>query len=401
MEDITPSLLKSIQTEFQEAIRGSKVISGLYAKVRDRTATYQEANEFAVEVGEILSKAYRGNISSAVLPDGKMYYNIAQRILNPTLKQNHELITDVTTQVQQSLNEAAGIGIKAITPEVNLDRINGLIERVSTEEHFDDVGWIFGEPIVNYSQSIVDDSIRVNAEFQSKAGLRPLIIRKVTGNCCEWCRALAGKYRYPDEVPDNVYRRHQRCRCTVDYNPRSGKIQNVHSKQWRAEDEKEKIEVRKRVGINSLLGEDVTPRYYGTANPGKGTITHEEGFNIARHSEEVEMADFLHKMFGGEITLLNEVNIQDVKTADFLWNKKLWDLKTVTSEKAADSAIRKGLKQIKSNPGGVILDYRKRNISVESLMEVVDGRMRRGIENDTDIMIILDERKIKVYRYKK
>ena len=145
----------------------------------------------------------------------------------------------------------------------------------------------------------------------------------------------------------------------------------------------------------------MTSQYYGFANPKKGTITLEAGLEPSRHAEEISMAEYLHTMFGGEITLLNEANLDKVKTADFLWNKKLWDLKTVTTEKAADSAIRKGLKQIKSNPGGIILDYRNREVSLENLLTVIEGRMRRGFEYDTDIMVILDDKTVKVYRYKK
>ena len=88
MEDIAPVLLKKIQQDFQNGFDKSSMIKGLYAKVRDGTATYKEANEFALETGELLAKAYRNNISSDVLPDGKLYYNIAQRILNPTLRNN-------------------------------------------------------------------------------------------------------------------------------------------------------------------------------------------------------------------------------------------------------------------------------------------------------------------------
>lgn len=247
MEDIAPGLLKKIQEDFRSGVNKSELISGLYAKVRDGTATYREANDFAIEVGEILSKAYKSNLASGVLPDGRMYYNIANRIITPTMTNNYEIITDVTKQIQKSLNEAADIGMKAITPELNQDRIKGIVDRVSETADFDEIAWILGEPVVNFSQSIVDDSIRENAQFQAKAGLQPIITRKVAGNCCDWCKALAGKYRYPDDVPNEVYRRHQRCRCTVDYNPGSGKVQNVHSKEWRNE-AADVIEERKNIG---------------------------------------------------------------------------------------------------------------------------------------------------------
>lgn len=252
MEDIAPVLLKKIQQDFQNGFDKSSMIEGLYAKVRDGTATYKEANEFALETGELLAKAYRNNISSDALPDGKLYYNIAQRILNPTLRNNYELITDVTEQVQKALNDAANIGIKPVKPELNQDRIDGIINRASDADNYDAVSWILDEPVMNFSQSIVDDSIRENAEFHAKAGMSPKIVRKLHGGCCEWCRALAGTYSYPD-VPKDVYRRHQRCRCTVDYYPGNGKIQNVHSKQWNTQEERDRIEARK---ITGLIAED-------------------------------------------------------------------------------------------------------------------------------------------------
>lgn len=110
-------------------------------------------------------------------------------------------------------------------------------------------------PIINFSQSIVTDFIRENAEFQSKAGLPSVIVRKLAGGCCDWCRSLAGTYTYPDNVPKDVYRRHQRCRCTVDFHPsdsRKGRVQNVHSKKWRKEDviEKYKIALTKQTELS-------------------------------------------------------------------------------------------------------------------------------------------------------
>lgn len=251
MDDITPSLLKVIQKDFQTMFDKSDIISRLYAKVRDGTATYVEANEFAIETGDILSRAFKNNLSAAVLPDGKMYYNIAQRILEPTMTNNYDLITDITNQVQNALNKSAGIGIKAITPELNSDRIAGIINKVSNADNFEDVAWVLGEPIKTFSQSIVDDSIKANAEFHSRAGLQPVITRKVAGDCCDWCKAVAGTYRYPDDVPHDVYRRHQRCRCTVDYVPGDGKIQNVHTKKWQTQEQRDRIEARKNIGVKT------------------------------------------------------------------------------------------------------------------------------------------------------
>lgn len=226
-EDIVPDLLERIRTDFQKLFEKNKKIIDLYAKVRDGTGTYAEANEFSIEVGEMLAKILGMDLASDILPDGRMYYNIADRIIGPMMKNNYDLITDVTSQVQKSLNDKAGIGIKPIKPELNQDRIDGIVNRVSETTLFDDIAWILDEPIKVFSQSVVDDAIKANAEFQYEAGLSPKIERKTTGKCCEWCRNLAKTYMYPD-VPKDVYRRHDYCRCTVDYIA-GKKRHNVHN----------------------------------------------------------------------------------------------------------------------------------------------------------------------------
>ena len=161
--------------------------------------------------------------------------------------------TDVTEQVQVALNKRAGIGIKAQVPAINKDRIRGIVDKVSGSDSFADVEWMLKEPIINFSQSIVDDFIRTNAEFQSKLGMRPVITRKVAGNCCDWCKALSGTYAYPENVPDDLYRRHRYCRCTVIYDPKDGKrkVQDSHTKKWHSDSESAILEARKSVGLKA------------------------------------------------------------------------------------------------------------------------------------------------------
>lgn len=255
MEDIAPELLSKIENYFTDGMESNKRIAALYARIRDGTATYKEVNDFAIEAGEILAAAFRKHLSASALPDGKMYYNIANRIISKTLRHNYDLISEVASQVQGALNRHAGIGMKAFRPELNVDRINGLVEKVSEAENYDEVAWVLDEPVINFSQSIVDDYIRGNAEFQGAAGMQPRIVRSAVGKCCEWCQKLAGTYVYPN-VPHDVYRRHERCRCTVDYDPGTGKKrQNVHTKNWMSAGDRERLEARKKIGAGLKTGE--------------------------------------------------------------------------------------------------------------------------------------------------
>lgn len=231
--DIVPELLENIQRDFNTAISSNEKLQNIQAMIGNGTATYQQANEYAIEVGEALALSFSANIKSETLPDGKMYYNIAERVLHPTLSTNHNIVAQVSAEIQEQLNRSVGLGLRGIQPSVNRPRIESIINRVVAEEIFDNVAWILQEPIVNFTQSVVDDTIKANVEFQGESGLSPQIIRTAHGNPpCEWCRSMAGVYKYPD-VPEDVYKRHDRCRCIVEYNPGDARRQNVWTREWR------------------------------------------------------------------------------------------------------------------------------------------------------------------------
>lgn len=259
-EDIAPKLLEDIQSDFQRRFDADKKTKDIYRKIELGSATYKEVNEFAIETGELLASVFKKNLSSDILPNGKMYYNIADRVIRPMLENNYSLVADISETVQSMLNKKAGIGIKAVKPKLNKDRIHGIIDIVSEKDDFNKVAYIIEEPVVNFTQSVVDAAIRANADFQYEAGLSPKIRRTSTGKCCEWCDKLTGVYGY-EEVSDtgnDVFRRHKYCRCTVEYDPGDGKIQNVHNKKWRNKNESDKIKVRKKVGTKSKKTE--TPK---------------------------------------------------------------------------------------------------------------------------------------------
>jgi len=230
MNDIVPELLDKIQRDFQDEVKKSNKLKALRKLIDDKQATYEQANEYAIEIGEILARSFKKNISSSVLPDGRMYFNIGERILNPTLTKNYELVTNITKEIQEELNRQVGIGLKVSVPKVDKGKIKGFVDRLSSEL-FDDVSWILQEPIVNFTQNGVNDVLEANASFQANVGLKPKIKRTLVGGACDWCVALAGTYEYPD-VPEDVYKRHERCRCTVEYIPNRGvKRQNVWTKR--------------------------------------------------------------------------------------------------------------------------------------------------------------------------
>ena len=107
------------------------------------------------------------------------------------------------------------------------------MEKVSSYENYAEAEWLTQEPVVNFTQSVVDDAIRENVAVQAEAGLSPTVTRIAEAGCCRWCADLEGEYAYP--VDRDVYRRHENCRCMVIYDPGKGKLQNAHTKVLYAE----------------------------------------------------------------------------------------------------------------------------------------------------------------------
>ena len=251
-EDIAPALLESIRQDFERNLGGRQRAVQLLEKIQAGGANYADAGDYAEEVGAALADAFRAHLSSAALPDGRMYWNIADRVVRPLLEQDHTLVAEAAQTVQQSLNTEAGLGIRPQPVPLNESRVEGILNKISAAERYDDVAWVLGEPVKNFSRAIIDESIRRNVEFQGGAGLRPRVIRRVVANCCRWCSNLAGTYTYPD-VPQEIYQRHEYCRCTVQYDPGDGsrRRQDVHTKQWTDPDENAKILERKLVGLRA------------------------------------------------------------------------------------------------------------------------------------------------------
>lgn len=190
----------------------------------------------------------------------------------------------------------------------------------------------------------------------------------------------------------------------AQYNAAGGDI-NVMRRAQYAEN-KIKINAQKRAAYAARKSnsgpEDVLEEYRRTAKPGEGSITYDEGYNRTRHADEIKTAQWLHDHLGGDIVLLNESNIQGQKMPDYLWRNSYWDLKTLSSEKAANSAIRHGLQQIRNNPGGLILDVGDLDVSLDKLNAVIEKRMQwNQTKTAVDIMVVRKGKPIEILRYQK
>lgn len=251
VQDVVPVLNERVQTSFKGYCLKDRRITQVSKRIRDGTATLRDAHTYAESIGENLSRALVGNLTESVLPDGKLYYNIAKRVVTPSLEENYSLVNDIASDVQEIIDKAEGIGLKAIKADFPDERIQGLIDKMTADNITLEraISWL-GEPIINNSEAFVDDFVRANAEFRAGVGLKTTLTRSVEFGCCEWCSALAGTYDYGN-APDDIYRRHEFCRCVVTYSSEKTS-QNVWTKrQW--ETSADDLERRKTAGQSQGL----------------------------------------------------------------------------------------------------------------------------------------------------
>lgn len=242
MVDMAPELLQQIQSDWSDNLKNDAEIKSLIEKINEGKATYKEVEDLSYRVGKDLSKSLLDNITEDILPNGHVPQNVAEKILHPTLNNAHNLVTNVAIKVQSDMNSAAEIGLRAQKTDYDKDRAQGLVHKL-TNGQFEDTKWILDEPVTLFVQSVADNTLKKNVDFQAHSGLKPQIIRKASSKCCDWCEDLEGTYDYGSE-PKDVYRRHERCKCSVDYNPGTGKRQDVWSKAWHEDVDKNKVEQR-------------------------------------------------------------------------------------------------------------------------------------------------------------
>lgn len=241
-------VIENIINHFDKGFKESDKIKSALEVLKENKATFKNANDLAMEVGNILSDVFKDTLNSDMLYNKKMYQEMAEKLVNSSLKKAHEVISDYSTSVMGNLNKVSKVSGGVVTPTFNQNKANGIVTRLVRDE-FEKVKWILDAPVKTFCQSVVDDTVKVNVKHHARLGLKPVVKRVSSGNCCDWCNKIAGVYDYPD-VPKDVYRRHSNCDCVVEYFPGDGKKQNVWTKKLTNSENNAKIEKRKRIAIS-------------------------------------------------------------------------------------------------------------------------------------------------------
>lgn len=211
MADIGAELLEKIRKDFKE--HTDYIFSTTDIK------TMENASEITCLLGKKLAESIRRNVTADVLPDNRLYYNIADTILNGILKDNYNLVNQIAEQAQLNADKELGINLAVQKAEFPEKRVQAVVNAVSDKElETETAVRRMAEPAENITKSFFTDFTEKNADFRHNVGLETYIVRKADGKCCEWCNSVAGKYPYPRKnIPEEVFRRHDGCGCSIFY----------------------------------------------------------------------------------------------------------------------------------------------------------------------------------------
>ncbi|MGI6568645.1 MAG: hypothetical protein ACOX1E_03850 [Erysipelotrichaceae bacterium] len=385
-------LLEKIKEEFRKRF-----------KEKESFSDYKQVQSYAVEIAEKSSKAVISNLDDSLINEfGTLDYNTLNEVLTKLFKDDYKLIADACVIAQTEMNKNANIGLKAIAPKYDDDRAHSIVWDMA-QRNLESFKQAYPTYTDNFYQSTVDEVVRANADFQWKSGLEPKVTRLAKYDCCKWCQSLEGTYRYEDvsDSGNDVWRRHRNCRCLIVYAPGKGKAKDVRTQKPidNKELQKRLDFVKEQEAKKYKKYEDVTKYYFSDATPGRGTISWNDDYKLSDNKNEYNIAKLIHKYLGGDIFLITKSEIEGVKSADYFWLEQLWDLKSPSSYKAIDDAVRRGLKQIAKNPGGIIINFTGKEANIDKIIdEIIDRVKRSGKGNVIDVIIIIKNKIKKIIR---
>lgn len=278
----------------------------------------------------------------------------------------------------------------------------------------------------NISRGMYDDFVESSCRSMRKSGAKAVIVRKEIGSCCDWCRSLAGTYDYSaGQYPDDIFRRHQNCRCIVTVSNKKGHYTDVWSKReydserelirGRIEDiqhEEARTAVRERKARKRAKAvsegkqffdstdswKDADRRagegfYTGVKDPGKVFYKDGQRYEIDGHhvkfepsQHEREIAEVLAEQMHDRVILQPKIEYpKGIKMPDYTIGGKSYDLKTI--EGAGKNTLDSSVKRKKGQASNFVFDVTKFAVSDDEMFRQASHIIERRDWIDKVILI--------------
>lgn len=210
-------------------INADKRIAALLKKIAAGRGSFEDTMNYALISGKLTGE----QLAEVVLE----LTDDREELVRLLVHDRWEDINEQCAAVQTAFDERNALHLAPQEAAFPAERVMQIAHSLSDPTVSDDTIKRRARSVSNVVVSMHDDFIEANAKFRSGAGLQCFVTRVTDGSCCPWCTRLAGRYRYPEDIPDEIFRRHDKCGCTVTYE-NGRKRQDVSSKRtWEVPDD--------------------------------------------------------------------------------------------------------------------------------------------------------------------
>lgn len=130
-EDVAPKLYEKIMESFDRKVSSSAKIEKFNKLLEKEKATAADVSKYAADLGDIAVETLREILTEDVLPNGRMYYNIADRTIKPLIRKAYDMVMEAADQQQRIDDKAAGIGMNPVIPSFPDKKIEDLMFKLA------------------------------------------------------------------------------------------------------------------------------------------------------------------------------------------------------------------------------------------------------------------------------
>lgn len=138
MNDVVPELYEKIYKEFERQIKKHSRAQSFLRKFAQKTATSEDASLYAADLGECAAAALDKYLVAKYLPDGKLYWNILERTVDPLMREVFKRVTSAGAEVMRREDEANGFRLNPVIPDYPAERVKTLMESIFNRYDSDD-----------------------------------------------------------------------------------------------------------------------------------------------------------------------------------------------------------------------------------------------------------------------
>lgn len=200
----------TIREEVKLRIERDTQLERIRKKIERGKASYTDTASYSIRAGKLTGEMLAQHLPEVPLDE-------REQLCVDLLHDRYIDINAAVDSAQKVMDEAKGLHLAPQRAPFNSERaqkigssIRDVSKDVETQKRRARAA------TETATKAMHDERMEAEANFRSGAGLKCYITRVSVGGCCKWCTKVAGRYEYGSE-PEDIFRRHDNCDCTVTY----------------------------------------------------------------------------------------------------------------------------------------------------------------------------------------